>query len=224
LKAEFNGHDRILLLGITKGLKDSGSLVEQFLNREHFDIILLSITDEEVHGLRDFMKHPIEMEMDDLEIIYEYHIQKFGETSIPPEAYISAIKVADQKGVEVVGIDIPSGKYEDLFVNNVQLSDMIFLSLRKRRLIRRRWKKSDPETFSLDWDSYLNKGGYRKLEMERASYMASEIVKRKRNNTIVIMEVERLRDVVHNLNNILQGYRLQENFEETKGVSSGELS
>jgi hypothetical protein len=60
--------------------------------------------------------------------------------------------------------------------------------------------------------------------MERASYMASEIVKRKRNNTIVIMEVERLRDVVHNLNNILQGYRLQENFEERKGVSSGELS
>jgi hypothetical protein len=220
LKAEFNGQDRILLLGITKALKDSGRLVEQTLNSENFDIILLSITNEEVQGLREFMKHPIEMEMDDLEIIYEYHIQKFGETSIPPEAYISAVKVADQKGTEVIGIDIPSGNYEDLFVGNVQLSDMIFLSLRKRRLMRRRWKDSDPETFSLDWDSYLNKGGYRRLEKERASYMASEIVKRKKNNTIVIMEVERLKDVVYNLNNTLQGYRLQENVEETRGVSS----
>jgi hypothetical protein len=214
LKAEFDGQNRILLLGINKALKDSGTLVEQVLTAGNFDSVLLSVTEEEVQGLREYIKTPVEVEMDDVEIIYEYFMQKFGETSIPPEAYISAIKIADQKGLEVRGIDIPSGIYEDIFVENVQLTDMILLSFRRRRLLRRRWNFSDPESFSSDWDSYLNKGGYMKIEKERAKHMAAEIAAKKKGNTIVIVESERFNDLVNDLNSTLQGYRVQKNAEE----------
>ncbi len=214
MKAEFDGQSRILLLGINKALKDSGMLVEQVLTAGDFDSILLSVTEEEIQGLREYIKTPVEVEMDDVEIIYEYFMQKFGETSIPPEAYVSAIKIADQKGLEVRGIDIPSGIYEDIFVENVQLTDMILLSFRRRRLLRRRWNFSDPESFSSEWDSYLNKGGYMKIEKERAKHMAAEIAAKKKGNTIVIVESERFNDLLNDLNSTLQGYKVQKTVEE----------
>jgi hypothetical protein len=218
LRVEFDGHDRIILLGVNKALKDSGKLVEEALNAENFDLILISVTEEEVDGLRKYMNSPVEVEMDDVEIIYEYFMKNFGETSIPPEAYITAIRIADQKGVEIKGIDIPSGAYEDIFVDNVQLSDMLFLSLRRRRLLKRRWNFSDPNTFISQWDSYLNKGGYMKVEKERAKHMAAEIVNRKRGNTVVIVESERFSDLVDDLSSTLQGYRLQESEGVTRAV------
>ncbi|MGC8617678.1 MAG: hypothetical protein ACP5UZ_02915 [Thermoplasmata archaeon] len=220
MKAEFNGQYQILLLGINKALKDSGKLVEQVIETGNFETVMLSITDEEVQGLREYIKNPVEVEMDDLEIIYEYFMKNFGETSIPPEAYISAIREADKRGLEVTGIDIPSGMYEDIFVVNVQLSDMLLLSLRRRRLLRRRWNLSDPESFACEWDSYLNKGGYLKVERERAKHMAAEIASKKKGNTLVIIETERFEDVVNDLNNTLQGYRLQKSEEVKKAVSS----
>jgi hypothetical protein len=58
LKAEFNGQDQILLLGINKALKDSGKLVEQVINSGTFETIMLSITDEEVQGLQGILKEP----------------------------------------------------------------------------------------------------------------------------------------------------------------------
>jgi hypothetical protein len=224
LRAEFDGQDRILLLGINKALKDSGKLVEQVLNTGGFDLILLSVTEEEVDGLRQYMKSPVEVEMDDVEIIYEYYMKNFGETSIPPEAYITAIRIADQNKLEINGIDIPSGVYEDIFVDNVQLSDMILLSLRRRRLLKRRWNFSDPEAFTSEWDSYLNKGGYLKVEKERAKHMAAEIIRKKKGNTVVFVESERFDDLVNDLSSTLQGYTLQQNVEETKVASSSGLS
>ncbi|MCL4450516.1 MAG: hypothetical protein M1123_01770 [Candidatus Thermoplasmatota archaeon] len=220
MKAEFNGQDQILLLGINKALKDSGKLVEEVINSGTFDAVMLSITDEEVQGLREYIKNPVEVEMDDLEIIYEYFMKKFGETSIPPEAYITAIKEADKKVVDVVGIDIPSGVYEDIFVDNVQLSDLLLLSLRRRRLLKRRWNLSDPESFACEWDSYLNKGGYKKVEKERAKHMAAEIASKKKGNTLVIVETERFDDLVNDLSNALQGYRLQKSEEVKKAALS----
>jgi hypothetical protein len=158
--------------------------------------------------------------MDDLEIIYEYFMEKFGETSIPPEAYITAIKEADKKVMDVIGIDIPSGVYEDIFVDNVQLSDLLLLSLRRRRLLKRRWNLSDPESFACEWDSYLNKGGYMKVEKERAKHMAAEIASKKKGNTLVIVETERFDDLVNDLSNALQGYRLQKSEEVKKAAWS----
>jgi pheromone shutdown protein TraB len=220
LNAEFIGADRIFILGVVKALTSSGEMVEEAINQQDYDTILLSITDEEVDGLREFLKHPIEIEMDDVEIIYEYLMRKFGRTSIPPAAYIKAISLADRKKIRVSGIDIPSGTYEDLFVNSVKLSDMILLSLKKRRLMSRSWAANDPESFSLAWDKYLSKGGYLKMERERAKYMASEIVKRKKSNTLVVMEIERYNDVVNGLSSLLQGYKLRENSEVMKEVLS----
>ncbi|MGC8645746.1 MAG: hypothetical protein ACP5UO_05760 [Thermoplasmata archaeon] len=213
MRAEFLGQEKVVLLGVVKGLRDAGRSVDSTYSRERFDILLLPITQEEVSGIRQYIREPSEVEMDDIELIYEYHIRKFGDTSIPPEAYVTAVRLADRDGIEVAGIDIPSGVYEGIFVNNVQLSDLLSLSLRKRRLLKRRWNLKDPVSFSLEWDRYINRGGYRNVEKERVRYMAEEIVKRKKGSTLVILEVERFREIVDLLKNSLQGYRFQESVE-----------
>lgn len=209
MRARLEGPSLVDVIGIVKGLKSSGDLVDSMLRREKYDVIMLAITEDEVAGLRDFVKHPYEVEMDDIELIYEYLIRRFGETSIPPEAFVRAIKLGDSIGSSVIGIDIPSGKYEELFVANIPLTDLIWLSLQKKRLIRRKWDFTDPEQFSIQWDKIVNRKGYRKMEEERESYMAKEISEKKGASTLAIIEVERFSGVVFHLENLLQGYKLQ---------------
>ncbi|MEM2615586.1 MAG: hypothetical protein QXO44_02445, partial [Thermoplasmatales archaeon] len=176
MRAEFIGEDRIVLVGIVKGLKESGRVVSEVYSNDKFDLLLLPITENEVEGIRSHIRKPVDVEMDDIEIIYEYFMKKFGETAIPPEAYVTAVRLADRDGVEIYGIDIPTGSYEDVFVNNVQLNDLISLSFRKRRLMKRKWNMKDPISFSLDWDRYINRGGYRNVEKERVKFISQEIV------------------------------------------------
>jgi len=211
LNIKIEGQFTLEIVGIVKGLKKYGEIVEEEIINGNFKQILVSITEEEVDGLRDFLKHPYEIEMDDIEIIYEYHMRNFGETSIPPEAFIKAIEYADNNNLIIRGIDIPTGKYEDLFVENVSIFDIISLSLKKKRLIRRRWNLSDPESFSNEWDKYVNRRGYLKMEREREKYMAEAIVKNLNIDTIVIMDIERLKGVTYLLKNLLPEYKFQEN-------------
>ncbi|MGC8726746.1 MAG: hypothetical protein ACP5RG_01870 [Thermoplasmata archaeon] len=211
MKLKIEGQFTLEIVGIVKGLKNYGEIVEEEIKKGNFKQILISITDEEVEGLRDFLKHPYEIEMDDIEIIYEYHMRNFGETSIPPEAFIKAIEYADNNNLIIRGIDIPSGQYEDLFVENVSIFDIISLSLKKKRLIKRRWNLSDPESFSNDWDKYVNRRGYFKMEREREKYMAEAIVKNLNIDTIVIIDVERLKGVTAFLKTLLPEYKFQEN-------------
>jgi len=211
LKLKIEGQFTLEIVGIVKGLKNYGEIVEEEIKKGNFKQILISITDEEVEGLRDFLKHPYEIEMDDIEIIYEYHMRNFGETSIPPEAFIKAIEYADNNNLIIRGIDIPSGQYEDLFVENVSIFDIILLSLKKKRLIKRRWNLSDPESFSNDWDKYVNRRGYLKMEREREKFMAEAIVKNLNIDTIVIIDVERLNGVTAFLKTLLPEYKFQEN-------------
>jgi len=211
LNIKIEGQFTLEIVGIVKGLKKYGEIVEEEIINGNFKQILVSITEEEVGGLRDFLKHPYEIEMDDIEIIYEYHMRNFGETSIPPEAFIKAIECADNNNLIIRGIDIPTGQYEDLFVENVSIFDIISLSLKKKRLIRRRWNLSDPESFSNEWDKYVNRRGYLKMEREREKYMAEAIVKNLNIDTIVIMDIERLKGVTSLLKNLLPEYKFQEN-------------
>lgn len=211
MKLIAEGTYTLVVLGVVKGLKLYGDIVIDEIGRGNFTRVLISITDEEVNGLRDFINHPYEIEMDDIEIIYEYHMRNFGETEIPPAAFMKAIELADRNRLAVKGIDIPSGEYEDLFVENVSIFDIINLSLKKKRLIRRKWDLSNPERFSIEWDRYVNKGGYYKMEKIREKYMAETIARDLQENTIAIVDVERIEGITSILKNLLPEYKFQMN-------------
>ncbi len=204
-----SGQRDITIVGIVKALKSYGDLVEKVIENNNFDEILLSTTNEDIQGLREFLKAPFEISLDDLEIMYEQLMRNFGETCVPPEAYVRAVKLADAKGLKIRGIDIPEGDYEDLYVKFIDIKDLILLSLKKNRLMRRKWSIDNPEKTSLEWDKEISKGGYRKLENEREKFMANQIASSQSNKILAIIEIERLSGVIGYLKNQMPEYKFQ---------------
>ncbi len=209
MKIKIYGDREITVLGIVKALKSYGDIVENEILNDNYECVLISVTDEEINGLRDFIKAPFEISLDDLEIMYENLMRNFGETSVPPEAYVRAVKLADEKNIPIKGIDIPDGIYEDLYLKFINVSDLIFLSLRKNRLFKRKWGVEDPEETSIEWDRAVTKGGYRKLENEREKYIAERISSENFQKILVILEVERIDGIMGYLKNQMPEYRFQ---------------
>lgn len=204
-----SGKRDIKIVGIVKALKSYGDLVEKLIRDYNFIEILLSTTDEDINGIREFIKAPFEISLDDLEIMYEQLMKNFGETSVPPEAYVRAVKLADERGLKIRGIDIPEGDYEDLYVKFIDIKDLILLSLRKNRLMKKKWSVDNPEKTSLEWDKEVSKGGYRRLENERERFMANQIALSQSERILVIIEIERLSGVINYLKNQMPEYKFQ---------------
>ncbi|MFP3300471.1 MAG: hypothetical protein RXN92_05295 [Thermoplasmatales archaeon] len=204
-----SGQRDIKIVGIVKALKSYGDLVEKLIRDYNFIEILLSTTDEDINGIREFIKAPFEISLDDLEIMYEQLMKNFGETSVPPEAYVRAVKLADERGLKIRGIDIPEGDYEDLYVKFIDIKDLILLSLRKNRLMKKKWSIDNPEKTSLEWDKEVSKGGYRRLENEREKFMANQIALSQSERILVIIEIERLSGVINYLKNQMPEYKFQ---------------
>jgi len=204
-----SGKRDIKIVGIVKALKSYGDLVEKLIRDYNFIEILLSTTDEDINGIREFIKAPFEISLDDLEIMYEQLMKNFGETSVPPEAYVRAVKLADERGLKIRGIDIPEGDYEDLYVKFIDIKDLILLSLRKNRLMKKKWSIDNPEKTSLEWDKEVSKGGYRRLENERERFMANQIALSQSERILVIIEIERLSGVINYLKNQMPEYKFQ---------------
>ncbi len=204
-----SGQRDIKIVGIVKALKSYGDLVEKLIRDYNFTEILLSTTNEDINGIREFIKAPFEISLDDLEIMYEQLMKNFGETSVPPEAYVRAVKLADERGLKIRGIDIPEGDYEDLYVKFIDIKDLILLSLRKNRLMKKKWSIDNPEKTSLEWDKEVSKGGYRRLENEREKFMANQIALSQSERILVIIEIERLSGVINYLKNQMPEYKFQ---------------
>ena len=204
-----SGQRDIKIVGIVKALKSYGDLVEKLIRDYNFIEILLSTTNEDINGIRGFIKAPFEISLDDLEIMYEQLMKNFGETSVPPEAYVRAVKLADERGLKIRGIDIPEGDYEDLYVKFIDIKDIILLSLRKNRLMKKKWSIDNPEKTSLEWDEEVSKGGYRRLENEREKFMANQIALSQSERILVIIEIERLSGVINYLKNQMPEYKFQ---------------
>jgi hypothetical protein len=204
-----SGQRDIKIVGIVKALKSYGDLVEKLIRDYNFIEILLSTTNEDINGIREFIKAPFEISLDDLEIMYEQLMKNFGETSVPPEAYVRAVKLADERGLKIRGIDIPEGDYEDLYVKFIDIKDLILLSLRKNRLMKKKWSIDNPEKTSLEWDKEISKGGYRRLENEREKFMANQIALSQSERILVIIEIERLSGVINYLKNQMPEYKFQ---------------
>lgn len=204
-----SGQRDIKIVGIVKALKSYGDLVEKLIRDYNFIEILLSTTNEDINGIREFIKAPFEISLDDLEIMYEQLMKNFGETSVPPEAYVRAVKLADERGLKIRGIDIPEEDYEDLYVKFIDIKDLILLSLRKNRLMKKKWSIDNPEKTSLEWDKEISKGGYRRLENEREKFMANQIALSQSERILVIIEIERLSGVINYLKNQMPEYKFQ---------------
>ena len=93
---------RIWLFGGIKGLVRDGEILSDDLTKLKPEVVLITLSNEHILGLRDFLQRPYEIELSDYEIIYGVRLSMYGEVMTPPPVYIEALKYSDSTGIPIV--------------------------------------------------------------------------------------------------------------------------
>ncbi len=193
----------VTILPAVKGLVSDSEKVVNAVERVSPDVIAVSISKEELAGLKD-MEPTDEIELNDIEIVYAAMLEEFGEVATPSPYLVSALNVAVSHDIPILPIDMNDEVYTESYCRNVKTMEMLKESRRAKGLLRKRSKFdfSSPEAFAISWDAVVNKKGFRALETERESHMASVIkaLCRTYDNILAVIEVERADAVISNLN------------------------
>ncbi len=108
----------VALLPVVKGPVSEGGAVEKAFEEIAPDVIAVSISREDLMGLRnreDYDKY----EPSDLEIIYQAFLEKFGEVRLPPPAYVKALELSESKGIPIVPLDMNNEVYTEAYCEHV---------------------------------------------------------------------------------------------------------
>ena len=183
----------LTVLPVVKGLVSEGDTVAKAFEELTPDVIAVSISKEELTGLRnreDYDKY----EPSDLEIIYQAFLERFGEVQIPPPAFVRALELSDRGGVPIVPLDMNDEVYTEAYCEHVRTRDMIKESFFARRATGKKYDLSTPHAFARSWDLRVNKPrGFRELELAREQHMAAALRNLTRNyrNVLAVVECER---------------------------------
>ncbi len=189
----------IHVLPVIKGLVSESEKVRQAFDYVKPDLVAISISKEELEGLRS-LPEDYEPMLSRYEEIYADGLGRFGEVSAPPPCYVAALELADHRGIPLVPVDLDEQSYTELYVMAVSGGTLFRHSTRTWILKRRKFSTESPEDFVLAWDRAVNGlEGFRKIEQTRAETMARGIVKACSGSThqiLAVVELERAEEVL----------------------------
>jgi hypothetical protein len=182
----------ITMLPVVKGLVSEAEAVSRAFSDVGPDAIAVSISREELDGLRernDYDKY----EPSDLEIIYQAFLERFGEVRIPPPAFVRALELAERESRAIVPLDMNDEMYTEVYCDKVSTADMIRESFFAKRATGKQYDLSSPAAFAVSWDRRVNRSGFRALEDEREKHMAGALrnLSRRYRNILAVVECER---------------------------------
>ncbi len=199
VSVEFNSK-RLIFYGTVRGAYYEIDDLDKLFQENGFDLILLGISPEELDGMKKYMEKPFDVELSDYEIIWGLKLRDLTKVKLPVPSYYHAVVYSIKNNVEIKAIDMNDDEYAKCFTRNVSFFDLLRHSLKKNRILKRRFRSKTPEEFSLEWDRIVNRGGYKKLEMERERYMTERIRENsKGNNILIIIDFERMDNIVSSL-------------------------
>ena len=176
-----------------KGLVSQGERVKEFLESVNPDILMISISPEEVTGLREFLKDPFEMNLSDYEIIYGLLLSRFGEVMTPPPIYIEAMKYAETREIQIIGIDMDEENFQKTYSKEVGSMSLVRHSLRKKKLMKKGVSGDDPYSFVDQWAKEMTRlRSFEHVDDARVSNMLKELTENlNRNGTeAIVMDYE----------------------------------
>ncbi len=192
----------IHVLPVIKGLVSESETVRQAFDYVKPDVVAVSISKEELEGLRN-IPEDYEPELSRYEEIYADGLGRFGEVSAPPPCYVAALELANHRGIPLVPVDLDEPSYTELYVMAVSGGALFRHSTRTWILKRRKFSTESPEDFVLSWDRAVNGlEGFRKIEQTRAETMARGILKvcsGTATQVLAVVELERAADVLADL-------------------------
>ena len=192
-----NGDSAIRILPVIRGLKSEVKLVVDVFDEVNPDAVAISLSKEEVEGIRN-LPEDYEPMLSRYDEIYIRGLSRFGEVAAPPPCYVAAIEIADSQGVPIVPIDLDEESYTELYCASISGTALFRNSTRTWYLARRQFAADTPEEYVLKVDrAFNNMSGFRRVESERASWMAKRILKASGDagRLLAFIEYEREKDV-----------------------------
>lgn len=189
----------IHILPVIKGLVSESEKVRQAFDYVKPDMVAISISKEELEGLRN-LPNDYEPELSRYEEIYADGLQRFGEVSAPPPCYVATLELADHRGIPLVPVDMDERSYTELYVMAISGGTLFRHSTRTWLLKHRKFSTEGPEEFVFAWDGAVNGlAGFRKIEKTRAETIARGILKTCSEQTkqvLAVVELERAGEVL----------------------------
>lgn len=195
-------------LPVVKGLKSEADLVKEAFESIRPDGVAISISKEEVEGLRN-MPPDFELELSRYEEIYAAGLSRFGEVAVPPPCFVAAVELADHAGIRLMPVDLDEASYTELYCAVISGSMLFRHSTRTWLLRHRRFRADTPEEFVVEWDKRVNSlQGFRTIEAKRAEAIANGILKGsgETERLLAIVELERAAQVL----DIVSGFQAEE--------------
>ncbi len=188
---ELNG-SQVFVLPVIKGPISDGEKVRTAIMDIRPDAVGISISKEELEGLRAYQGE--EIELSDLEEAYKAGLSEFGEVQLPPPCYLEALKACDELGVPIIPIDMNEDLFSDRYCELVGGLELMKESFFSHRIARKRFNLESAEAFVLDYDRKVNGGrGLSALNAEREAHMArsAEEMAGGRSRVLLLLELER---------------------------------
>lgn len=169
-KIKING-SQVFVLPVIKGLVSEAEKVRNAITEIKPVAIGISISKEELEGLRAYQGE--EIELSDLEEAYRLGLEEFGEVQLPPPCYLEALKVSDELGIPLIPIDMNEDLFSDRYCELIGGMELVKESFFTHRLAKKKFDMESAESFVIDYDRKVNGGkGISTLNREREGHMA----------------------------------------------------
>jgi len=197
VKTFSNGGSEIHVLPVIRGLVSEIGEVAEAFSKVKPDAVAISLSREEVEGIRNLPKD-YEPELSRYDEIYISGLSRFGKVAAPPPCYVAAIETADSEGIPLIPIDIDEIAYTELYCATISGAALFRNSTRTWYLRRKLFAADTPEEYVLRVDrAFNNMSGFKRIESERASWIAKQLlrVSEDARRLLAIVEYERAQDV-----------------------------
>jgi len=169
---------KIYFVDVVRGLKSEAARVKLAIEDVKPDIIAMSVSKEEIEGLKDYIKEPYEVEMSRYEELYAKNLSKFGDVFLPPPCFLAGLEEANNRRIELVGVDMDDETHTVAYCALVSGSELFRHTTRFNLLRLKSFRASTPADFVKIWDRKVNNlRGFRELEKERERFIAKELTR-----------------------------------------------
>ena len=162
---------RIDILPIVRGLSSYGDAVTEAFGR--YDRYSVSLSQEEIIGVRNRKEIVDEYEPGELESVFAHRLREFGEVSLPAPAWCNVVDLCDESSKGIIALDMSDEQYTAIYCDTISPLEYVSEHRLAKKGMKRKFDMTTPETFSIEWDKYVNKKkGFRELSNIRERYIA----------------------------------------------------
>lgn len=194
------GDRELHLFGTVRGLVSEAARVEGLFERVKPEVVALGVGPEDLEGLRQLdAGTAYEHDFSEADDVYAHYLGQFGPVELPPRDLVRAVRLAAERKVPVVPIDLPEVQYVDAFTKAISGFELLRYNHRIRKLAKRPPQAEDALEFHLAWDRAIGKlRGFAALERHREAHMAERLrtAPELAGRVLVLVEAARLEGVV----------------------------